>query len=86
MATSSSCQACGLSRAGALATQVCYPCRENHSRRRFCIAFNDAGGLRPFLAADDEEVMRNCSLRLTAQGHDFVTMEWNSERDCYAVC
>lgn len=83
MGVFSSCQTCGLNRAGAMAAPVCYPCRENDSRRRYCIAFPEGSALRLFLAADDEDSVNTCIRKLAAQGQHAVTLAWSSEQRCY---
>lgn len=80
------CQECGLNEAGSAAQAICSICESQGSRRRYCIAFNEKGGLRPFLAADDENLMNVCSSRLHAQGHKVVTLRWSEEHDCYESC
>lgn len=82
----SACDTCDLNRAGAMAAPVCYPCRENDSRRRFCIAFAEGSELRLFLAADDEESVNNCVRKLAAQGQPAVTLIWSQEQRCYLSC
>lgn len=83
MKTVNACQSCSLRQAGAIASLVCYPCRERDQHSHYCIAIEDEGRLHPCLASEDEGSVRHYLTKLAAEGQRAVTLTWSSELHCY---
>ena len=79
------CQMCGFNHPKLESSPFCSSCRKEGDRRKYCIAFQEKGALKPFLAADDEGSIRVCTRKLNEQGHPCVMMEWTDDHAYHRI-